>query len=86
MAHRLKHRHLIFVLTARCLTATAESAQNFPSRSARIVVSFAAGAASDVTARIRSDVIKGLHSPKLKGRMRRQGIDSGTLIVPEKSA
>jgi len=82
----LKRRYRILVLTVLCLTATAASAQNFPSRSARIVAGFAAGGATDVTARIRSDVIKDLHAPELKSRMLGQGIGQSTLITPEKHA
>jgi tripartite-type tricarboxylate transporter receptor subunit TctC len=48
----LKFRHLFFVLTALSFAATGASAQNFPSRSARIVVGFAPGGATDVTARL----------------------------------
>jgi tripartite-type tricarboxylate transporter receptor subunit TctC len=50
--HRLKNRILILACAALCAGATAASAQSFPSRSARIVVGFAPGGATDVTARL----------------------------------
>ncbi len=51
MEHHLKISPFTAVL-AMLLLANVATAQNFPSRSARIVVGFAAGGATDVTARL----------------------------------
>ena len=50
----MNHRNRIVFLAVLCLGIGAGNAasQNFPSRSARIVVGFAAGGATDVTARL----------------------------------
>jgi len=52
MEYCLNFRILFFILAALAFVATGASAQNFPSRSARIVVGFAPGGATDVTARL----------------------------------
>ena len=48
----MKTCHWIPVLAALCVAVSNATAQGFPSRSARIVVGFAAGGATDVTARL----------------------------------
>ncbi len=52
MEDHLKPRYLLTAFAALSLAANLAAAQSFPSRSARIVVGFAAGGATDVTARL----------------------------------
>lgn len=52
MECRLKTHPLTLAFFALSLAALSAAAQNFPSRSARIVVGFAPGGATDVTARL----------------------------------
>jgi len=78
MEYFLKFRTLFFILAAFSFAATGASAQNFTSRSARIVVGFAPGGATDVT--------KVLATPELKDRMLKQGSDQSTHNTPEKHA
>src|SRR5687767_5847763 len=51
----MKRRHFLGLLTAACLAAQGAAAQNWPTKPVTLVVPFAPGGATDVSARILAE-------------------------------